>query len=86
MKTCYVCGKTLDDSMFGKNSKSNDGLQARCRECRRKLERAPSNVEIDAKRAKRRLSKMMAVAKEDVAEVYMPGEGMIIVSLPPMTA
>ena len=33
MKKCNRCGRTLDESEFGKNKSHKDGLQTWCREC-----------------------------------------------------
>lgn len=33
MKKCNRCGRTLDESEFGKNKSHKDGLQSWCREC-----------------------------------------------------
>lgn len=35
MKRCPKCGRTLDESMFGKNSSQKSGLQVYCKECQR---------------------------------------------------
>lgn len=39
MKKCNRCGRTLDNSEFGKNKAAKDGLQSWCRECVNKYAR-----------------------------------------------
>ena len=85
MKRCGMCGRDLEASAFGANRSKPDGLQSCCRDCMRRI-RAFSRTprELSERRVERDLNRMMAVAHEDYARVYLPGRGYVTIELPPM--
>lgn len=83
MKHCHGCGRDLPESSFSKDRLKPDGLQTECRECKRAYRRIHPDVRRKAD-SRARIARAMAVAREDVATVYMPGAGYVDVTLPPM--
>lgn len=55
MKHCNVCDKSLPLEAFGKNKARYDGLQSRCKSCRREYQNAwfQDNKELQSQRIKK---------------------------------
>ena len=86
MKHCHGCGRDLPETEFSKDRLKPDGLQTECKECKKAYREAHPESAESRRRAmfRARMSRAMAVAHEDYARVYMPGQGYVTIELPPM--
>ena len=55
MKTCYICGEQKPFEKFGKNSRTSDGLQIKCIECKREYERLNYLENVLQRQAQRKI-------------------------------